>query len=238
MKKYVKTIKYISLVGIAISFLLFLWDYFWGLPTIWYSVSFAVVFIPLLVLNINYVEYKFNRYCYFTNSFEKLFFMAFFIIWLVFFFMDISKASPFQTWYLSYVAIGINYVQFIVCKNYEANKNTPLKWLPSESHFVDYEIVGKKIVFRYSISFQNNSDFDIGFDISAKFSRKETHGWLKRNETLSGHADCEKNGEGYILLHKNEKKNIVISFEGGYSGENVNTNLSFPELLMPIVISK
>ncbi|MGN0179301.1 MAG: hypothetical protein ACI4DY_07675 [Monoglobaceae bacterium] len=127
------------------------------------------------------------------------------------------------------------------CFNYNngySEESTSLEWFPDESHFVDYKIVGKKVVFRYSIAFQNNCECDVAFDIGAKFYKKDTRGWLKNNEILLGQSDCEKEENGYIPLRRNEKKSIVFSFEGDYLGGKVNTNLSFPEELVPIVIFK
>lgn len=113
--------------------------------------------------------------------------------------------------------------------------SSALKWIPEESRFVDYKINNGKVTVRYSIAFENFTEDDIEFSINAAFSKSETKGWLK-NEILNGMAYDENNESGHIILHAYEKRNVVISFTGDYLGGKVNTNLSFPEEIAPVLI--
>ncbi len=112
------------------------------------------------------------------------------------------------------------------------NSNT-LHWIAEESYFVDYEIIGDTVKFRYSICFENNSDEDDTISILAKFKKSELKDWIKADEFIFG---CDETGERlYEEIKKGEKKNVVFVFEGEYLGGEVNTNLSFPDEIMYVI---
>lgn len=136
---------------------------------------------------------------------------------------------------LTLVLISILSVCLFLSYNSE-DESTTLEWNPENSYFLDYKIKNNRITFRYVIEFKNKSDTALSFQIGVKFSKKDTKGWLK-NEFLIGDTDYTDEN-GYFPLDSNEKESIVFSFEGEYLGGNVNTNLSFPEEILPSVIFK
>ncbi len=57
-------------------------------------------------------------------------------------------------------------------KNNAATENdSKFSWLPSESYFVEYDIIGDKVIFKYSICFVNDWDEDYAVNVSAKFKK-------------------------------------------------------------------
>lgn len=114
----------------------------------------------------------------------------------------------------------------------ERSKDVALSWIPEESYFVDYEINGEKIKFRYSICFHNHTSEPTEIGICAKFNKRELNGWLRYEGFFIG--DDNDGLLKYGLIKPKEKTNIVYTFEGDYLGGTVNENLSFPEELMTI----
>lgn len=108
----------------------------------------------------------------------------------------------------------------------EQTHNT-LHWLPEESNFVDYEIVGDNIKFRYAITFVNNFPYDSTISLSAKFSPKELKGWIEADDFIIG---CDEND---IMITesivKGQKKKIIFTFTGKYLGGKIPQKLSFPQ---------
>ena len=103
-----------------------------------------------------------------------------------------------------------------------------LYWVSEESYFVDYEIVdSKKVRFRYSICFVNNTKNDMTISLGAKFKQSEIKEWLKQSEFLTGYNDNHE--PLYSKILSGEKKNIIFMFEGEYLNGKINRNLSFPE---------
>ena len=108
-------------------------------------------------------------------------------------------------------------------------EETSISWEPEKSHFVDYEINGDRIKFRYSIHFVNCSGEDEEVSISAIFKSNELKGWIKVDSNIG----YDKNGEMLrSTIKANSSADIVFTFEGEYLGGEVNTNLSFPETLV------
>ncbi len=104
------------------------------------------------------------------------------------------------------------------------------RWIPEESHFVDYEIQNDKVIFSYSICFVNDSNEDISVAVSAQFKKAEIKNWIQYESFFMGYD--EKGNMKYQLVKAQEKKNVVFYFEGKYVSDNVNTNLSFPDELI------
>ncbi len=118
----------------------------------------------------------------------------------------------------------------ILLLNRKPVSDSPFYWVHEKSHFVDYEINGDRIKFRYSIHFVNSSNDDMQVSLSAKFKSKELKGWLKKESFFKG---CDQNGEMlYAIIKANDKADVIFSFEGEYLGGEVNKNLSFPEELI------
>ena len=120
------------------------------------------------------------------------------------------------------------------CINYysKQSNDVALSWNPEESYFVDYEINGEKIKFRYSICFHNHTSEPTEIGISAKFNKRELNGWLRYEGFFIGTDD--RGILKYGLIKPKEKINIIYTFEGDYLGGTVNDSLSFPEELMTI----
>ena len=107
-----------------------------------------------------------------------------------------------------------------------ANTENTLHWLPEESYFVDYEILGDKVRFRYAICFVNNSGDDCNINISAKFHRKDLSGWTSSFDFLEA---CNENGEWeYQKISHGEKAVFTYCFTVPYTGGEVNTQMAFP----------
>ncbi len=117
------------------------------------------------------------------------------------------------------------------CLNHHS-EDVALSWIPEESNFVDYEINGGKIKFRYSICFYNHTSEPTEIGLAAKFNKKELDGWLRYEKFFMGTDDNDE--LKYGLIKPKEKTNIIYTFEGDYLGGTVNDNLSFPEELMTI----
>lgn len=108
--------------------------------------------------------------------------------------------------------------------------DSDIHWLPEESYFVDYEVVDGKVRFRYAICFVNNSEYDVGIKLSARFKADELGGWIKYSSFFEGY---DENGEwDYRIINHGEKVQYIYTFEGEFLGGAVNTNLSFPEELI------
>ena len=95
-------------------------------------------------------------------------------------------------------------------------------WIPEESYFAGYKIVGDKVVFAYSICFVNDGEEDYAANVSAKFKRSELSKWVEYKDFFLGSAEDE-------TVKAGTKKNITYYYEGKYLGGEVNTELSFPE---------
>lgn len=100
-------------------------------------------------------------------------------------------------------------------------------WISNESHFVDYQITGNIIHFRYLMCFENTSKDDhIVSAISAEFSASELNGWIEYNKVFSGFLD---NGQHEILISPGSKVEVICVFSGTYLGGAVNEQLSPPQ---------
>jgi hypothetical protein len=105
-----------------------------------------------------------------------------------------------------------------------------LHWLPEESYFVDYKIIGNDVRFRYAICFVNNSGDDCSIQISAKFYRKNLRGWTNRFDFLEA---CDENGDWeYRKIRNGEKAVFTYCFTVPYTGGTVTTDMEFPEEIM------
>ena len=108
-----------------------------------------------------------------------------------------------------------------------ADTENTLHWLPEESYFVDYEILGDKVRFRYAICFVNNSGDDCNIQISAKFHREDLVGWTNQYGFLDA---CDENGDwNYRKILDGEKAVFTYCFTVPYTGGAVNTDMEFPE---------
>lgn len=113
------------------------------------------------------------------------------------------------------------------CGLYSVDDDSSVYWLQDESGFVDYEISGDVVRFRYSICFVNETTADTGIKLSAKFSGKELSDWLENEDYFEGLDD---HGEwSYQTIKAGEKAQLIYTFEGKYLGGDVNEELSFPE---------
>ena len=108
-----------------------------------------------------------------------------------------------------------------------------ISWIPEESYFVDYKINNDIVTFRYSICFYNDTEDPIEISLGAKFKSAELKGWFNCEDNfLEGLG--EDGEHKYEVLNSKEKKNIIFCFKGDYLGEKVNTNISFPEEILPV----
>ena len=106
-------------------------------------------------------------------------------------------------------------------------------WLPEESGFVDYEIDGDCVSFRYRICFVNETEQDRSIKLSAAFSPKELAGWVESKDYFDG---LNNRGQWeYQTVRRLSKNQLIYTFEGKYLGGEVNTKLSFPEDLMVVL---
>ena len=116
--------------------------------------------------------------------------------------------------------------------NEKPRKNT-ISWSSEESYFVDYKIDNDKVMFRYSICFYNGTEEPVEVSLGAKFNSLELDGWFKCEDNFfEGLGEDGKHK--YEVLNPKETKNIVFCFKGDYLGGEVNTNLSFPEEILPV----
>lgn len=106
-------------------------------------------------------------------------------------------------------------------------------WLPEESGFVDYEIDGDCVRFRYRICFVNETEQDVSIKVSAAFSPKELAGWVESKDYFDGFNN--RGDWTYQTVGSFCKNQLIYTFEGKYLGGEVNTNLSFPEDLMVVL---
>ena len=105
-----------------------------------------------------------------------------------------------------------------------------LHWLPEESYFVDYEIIGNDVLFRYAICFVNNSGDDCSISISAKFYRKDLAGWTNNSGFIKA---CNESGDwDYREIRNGEKTVFTYCFTVPYTGGAVNTDIEFPEEIL------
>lgn len=101
-----------------------------------------------------------------------------------------------------------------------------MRRIKEESYFVDYEIDGDIIRFRYALCFENSLDDDLSVSIwTASFKKSETKGWLKNDGPIVGYVD---NYERSYTIRSGEKVTVIFVFEGEYLGGPVNEELSFP----------
>lgn len=116
------------------------------------------------------------------------------------------------------------------CHFTASDPNSSLYWLPEGSGFVDYEIDGDCVRFRYRICFVNEDQQDINIKISAAFSGNELTGWVESKEYFDGLDD--EGQWSYRTVKASGKTELVYTFEGRCLGGDVNTELSFPDELM------
>ncbi len=114
------------------------------------------------------------------------------------------------------------------CNN--TDPDSSIYWIKEESGFVDYEIAGDSIRFRYRICFANETPQDAGIKLAAKFSRSESEGWLENQDFFNG---LDSHGEwSYQTIEAGKKTQLVFTFEGKYLGGEVNEELAFPDELI------
>lgn len=116
------------------------------------------------------------------------------------------------------------------CHFTASDPNSSLYWLPEGSGFVDYEIDGDCVRFRYRICFVNEDQQDVNVKLSAAFSGNELTGWVESKEYFDGLDD--EGQWSYRTVKASGKTELVYTFEGRYLGGDVNTELSFPDELM------
>lgn len=128
------------------------------------------------------------------------------------------------------IAVGVILLLLIYKPTEQNNGDSSFYWLPDESYFVDYEIIGDEVKFRYAICFVNNSGHDLGVKLSAKFNAKSLKGWAASSGFLEG---CDESGEwNYREIQNGKKIVLVYSFTTKYLGGSVNTKLPFPEEIL------
>lgn len=111
-----------------------------------------------------------------------------------------------------------------------ADADSSIYWIKEESSFVDYEISGDIVRFRYSICFVNEMQEHADVKIAAKFSGKELSRWIENKDYFEGLDD---HGEwNYQRIKSGEKAQLIYTFEGKYLGGDVNEKLSFPQELI------
>jgi len=119
-------------------------------------------------------------------------------------------------------------VVFSLFGEHELNsESSGFQWVKEESYLLDYQITEDTIQFRYSMCFENYSEYTyIISSMTAQFSKAELSGWLEYNKFFSG--DLE--GEDYeVLIESGKKQNVIYIFTGKYLGGTVNKLLSPPE---------
>ena len=101
-----------------------------------------------------------------------------------------------------------------------------------KSYFVDYEIEGNQIQFRYAICYVNTTKHPIAVSnhVSADFDKnnKEVKDWLVLEDTYSGF--CEESEEN-LCVPSGEERIVIYTFTATYLGGEVNTQLSVPTLV-------
>lgn len=123
--------------------------------------------------------------------------------------------------------------------SYDFNRNEEiagLRWIESDSFFVDYRIDGNKVTFRYSIHLINTSENAKKFSLSAKFKKSEINSWVipEDNGYLTGYV--EDDDSLYKTIKSKEEVDVIYTFEGDYLGGTINENLSFPEDFIILVM--
>lgn len=126
------------------------------------------------------------------------------------------------------IVLGVICMLQLFCKSKSPKQDlNTLHWIPEESNFVDYDIVGDKVKFRYTITFVNNSPYNSTISLSAKFSPKELKGWIEADDFIIG---CDENDIMIAeSITKGEKKKITFTFAGKYLGGKIPRKLSFPQ---------
>lgn len=128
---------------------------------------------------------------------------------------------------ISFIVIPLFLMAGCMSQSPQNNQKSSFYWIPEESGFLNYEIIGKKIIFSYSICFVNDSNEEQTVSLSAKFKPKELKGWVKETGFFIGNDE-----KGNLLNEKipaRSKEKLTFFFEGEYLGGKVNTNLSFPD---------
>lgn len=126
------------------------------------------------------------------------------------------------------VAVFLNLCGCFVHKENESNNS--LYWIKEDGRFIDYSIYGETIAFRYLVSFKNNSDHDLIITApTVYFQKKDMQGWIDYHDSLESSFP---NDEHNVLIKSGEKKDIILEFEGPYSGGVVNENISPPDKII------
>lgn len=135
--------------------------------------------------------------------------------------------------YLAFILILILIMNSCVPAYEDNDYSDNISWNPQKSFFVQYKINNNRIKFCYSIYLSNKTKDSWEILLSAKFNQSELEGWFSPidmdDEYLFG---LDKNGQDkYVILKPKEEKSVEFWFEGKYLGGEVNTKLTFPELL-------
>ncbi len=103
--------------------------------------------------------------------------------------------------------------------------------VPEECYFVDYEIDGNRIKFRYAFTWFNDTDDDTMVEgFQCKFKRSEIKKWLDPDKDGNWLPAKNEIGDDSVafIVPANSKCTVVLTFEGEYLGGEVNENLSYP----------
>ena len=104
------------------------------------------------------------------------------------------------------------------------------RWVKEESHFVDYQVKGETVQFRYVFCFENHTDHDIRLSsFTASFRKDDLKDWIRYQQFYSG---TPENGESDVLIGKGNKMSVMFVFEGEYLGGIINENLLAEDLVM------
>ncbi len=83
------------------------------------------------------------------------------------------------------------------------NDNGYLSWIKEESYFVDYSIVDSTVKFRYSICFENTSEYDFQISpASAGFQADELKEWVAYEKSFEGYPESD---EYYTVIPSGKK---------------------------------
>lgn len=111
-----------------------------------------------------------------------------------------------------------------------SHDDASIHWIPEESGFVDFEVSGDYVKFRYRICFVNETREDIGIKLTATFDPDELAGWIEYKDFYDGLNDQGK--WDYQTVNASGKTELVFTFQGKYLGGSINNSLSFPQELI------
>ena len=130
------------------------------------------------------------------------------------------------------ILIVLSSVLFSTCTHSENNTNTnsteakALQWIREKSTCIGASVDGETVQLTYSLHFKNSTDRDILICYpQAKFNYFELYGWMEYEKNFSGYG---VEGENTFFIQAGEEKDIIIIFEGTYTGGAIKENLSLP----------